>query len=102
MDDAKGPPSGFFDMPPTPTPPTIEKAVQEHLDVLQALHGVQRGVTSLQSDVGRLANTRTTDRIMLERMDSRLSLLEGRTELILSKVEGVHSALLDLVKTLRK
>lgn len=102
MDDAKGPPPGFFDKPPAPTPPGIESVVQEHLDVLQALHGVQRGVTSLQTDIGRLANTRTADRIMLERMDSRLSLLEGRSELIMSKVDGVHALLLDLAKNLRK
>lgn len=75
--------------PPAPTPPSIEEAVQAHLDVVHELRELHREsaatatrlaelgrlVGSLAANQERLANEQTVDRLTLGRVEKKLDLL---------------------------
>lgn len=70
--------------PPDPfaPPPSIEAAVQEHLDVIHEIREMRREIITLAVNVGsisanltRLANEQTVDRLTLGRVEKKLDLL---------------------------
>lgn len=91
--------------PPTPTPPSIEQAVREHLEVVHEIHELRRvtdtlagqqaatakAVTSLAGDIGRLADGRTADSLTLSRIERRFMTLEQKVDgLALNMVKLLH------------
>lgn len=83
--------------PPAPTPPSVESAVREYLDVIHEVRELRRttdvlcdrqsataiAVTSLAGDIGRMGDRQTTDSLTLVRVDRRLTALEQKTDNVL-------------------
>lgn len=83
--------------PPAPTPPSIEAAVREHLDVIHEVRELRRiaeglcdrqaavaiAVTSLAGDVGRVSDRQTTDSFTLVRLERRVAGVEQKVDTLL-------------------
>lgn len=61
--------------PPTPTPPSIEVAVREHLDIIQAVEKLQNAVARIEAEQKRVTNDATKDRLLLGRVERKLDRL---------------------------
>lgn len=69
MSDAAPPPLPF------PTPPSIERAVNEHLDVVHEMRELRREMNVLTANHARMANEASVDRLTLGRVESKLDRL---------------------------
>lgn len=61
--------------PPTPTPPSIEEAVREHIDVVHQMLEFRRELRGVAATVHRLVEAQTVDRLTLGRVEKKLDLL---------------------------
>jgi hypothetical protein len=59
--------------PPSPTPPSLEQAVQDHLDVIHE-------VCELRRDVGRMADAQTKDRLTMGGLEKRFMSVEKKLD----------------------
>lgn len=76
MTDNAPPPS--VPRPPVPTPPSIERAAQEHLDVIHELRELRVAVAGVTLTAARVVNTRTEDRLQLGALETRMLKLETK------------------------
>lgn len=60
--------------PPTPTPPSLESAVQEYLNVVHEVRELRREVNQLRADVGRALDASTAAKLLLGRLARHLGL----------------------------
>lgn len=64
--------------PPVPTPPGLERAVQEHLDVIHAVGELRRDQASTAATLARLVEAQTVDRLTLGRIEKQLAAVLAR------------------------
>jgi hypothetical protein len=81
VNDGGPPPS--TPRPPAPTPPSIERSVQEHLDVVHEMREFRAAIASLTTAVSRLVTTRTEDRLAIGSLEKRVTALEKKVDALL-------------------
>lgn len=58
--------------PPAPTPPSIEQAVKDYVDIIDDVRELKKGLALVNSTVSRLVEAQTVDRMQLGRIERLL------------------------------
>jgi chromosome segregation ATPase len=82
---------------PFPAPPTLERAVQEAVDIIQEVRDLRTTLTDVSLSLARLLNSRTEDRLLIGGLQKKLDGLDKRLVALEQKLDGISANLVKLL-----